>query len=84
MAQRKSLNLISGKHYHNKNMDKMSWAFLEQVSVKEMMQLHMYSKFKEITMREEGVEKETLDEDGHRIIQTFERKLTSLMRNSKV
>jgi len=65
-------------------MDKMNWAFLEQVSVKEMMQLHMYSKFKEITMREEGVEKETLDEDGHRIIQTFERKLTSLMRNSKV
>ena len=84
MAQRKSLNLISDKYYCNKNMDKMNWAFLEQVSMKEMMQLHMYSKFKEITMREEGVEKETLDEDGHRIIQTFERKLTSLMRNSKV
>ena len=52
-------------------MHNMNWACLEQVSLKEMMQLNLYSKFKEINMREGK-----LEVDGN----ILDRKLTPLMK----
>ena len=67
------MNQISEKE---KNKEKVSWASLEEVSPKEMMQLSIYKKFKEITMRQK-----TLDEDGQTLMQSFTGKLSTLMKN---
>jgi len=53
MAQRKSVNLIRDSFPEFDHKDVLSWADLEHISVKEMMQLKILDMFKKVVAREQ-------------------------------